>query len=149
VSKKSVAGNYQLLSTKRSSTTGNPPRVPSSERGHDYFAEFLAKLDSVTVPKGETLQAAFERAKCRQPPSKVVMIPSDGVRLLASLCRELQEMAGDQPFMLCQTSVAKLFGHSSHRSISNWIRALKTVEVLKLAESAIPNARAARYCYME
>jgi hypothetical protein len=117
--------------------------------GHDYFAELLAKLSCVTVPKGETLQAAFERAKRREPPAKVLLIGNDGVRLLASLCRELQEMADDQPIMLHQVSVAKLFGHSSHRTVSDWIRALKTLDVLKPAENAIPNVRAARYFYTE
>jgi hypothetical protein len=116
---------------------------------HDYFTEFLAKLDCVTVPKGETLKAAFERAKRREPPSKILISRNKGVRLLASLCRELQEMADDQPFMFCQMSVAKLFGHSDHKNISNWIRALKTLGILKLAEAAIPNARAARYFYLE
>jgi hypothetical protein len=122
---------------------------PFLQPGQDYFTEFLAKLDRVTVPKGETLQAAFERAKRREPPAKVLLIPNEGVRLLASLCRELQEMAGDHPIMLCQSSVAKLFGHSSHRNISNWIRALMTLSLLKSAETAIPNARAARYFYVE
>jgi hypothetical protein len=117
--------------------------------GHDYFAEFLAKLSCVTVPKGETLQAAFERAKRREPPAKVLLVSNKGLQRLASLCRELQEMADDQPFMLCQMSVAKLFGHSDHKNISNWIRGLKTLGVLKLAEVAIPNARAARYFYVE
>jgi hypothetical protein len=115
---------------------------------YDYFTEFLAKLDFVTVPKGQTLGAAFERAKRRQPRSKASMIANKGVQLLATLCRELQEMAGDQPFMLHQTSVAKLFTQSQ-RTISNWIRALKTVGLLKLAEAAIPNARAARYYFIE
>lgn len=101
------------------------------------------------MPKGETLGSAFEHAKLRQPPSKVSDVPNNDLRLLASLCRELQEMAGDQPFILCQTSVAKLFGHSSHRTISNWIRALRTLEVLELAEPAIPNCRAARYYFIE
>ena len=122
---------------------------PFLQAGHDYFTEFLAKLDTVTVPKGETLQAAFERAKRREPPSKVLIIANEGVRLLASLCRELQLMAGDQPIMLHQLSIANLFGYSSHRNISNWIRALKTLAVLKPAEAAIPNARAARYFYLE
>ena len=117
--------------------------------GHDYFTEFLAKLDCVMVPKGETLQAAFDRAKRREPPSKVLIVTNEGVRLLASLCRELQEMAGDQPIMLHQMSVAKLFGHSSHRTISNWIRALKTLGILKPAEAAIPKAKAARYYYLD
>jgi len=122
---------------------------PFLRAGHDYFTEFLAKLNFVTVPKGETLQVAFERAKHRAPPLKVLVIPNNSVRLFASLCRELQEMAGDQPFMLHQASMAKLFGHPSHRNISNWIRALKTVEVLKSAEAPIPKARAARYFYVE
>ena len=122
---------------------------PFLREGHDYFTEFLAKLASVTVPKGETLEAAFQRAQHRDPPSKVLVVPNNGLQLLASLCRELQEMTGDQPFMLCQASVAKLFKHSSHRTISNWIRALKIVGLLKLAEAAIPNARAARYYFIE
>jgi len=122
---------------------------PFLRAGHDYFTELLAKLNCVTVPKGETLQAAFEVAKAKPPPGKTLALPNIQVRLFASLCRELQEMAGDQPFMLCQMSVAKLYGHSSHRNISNWIRALKTLGMLKLAEAAIPNVRAARYFYAE
>jgi hypothetical protein len=115
---------------------------------YDYFAELLAKLSCVTVPKGETLRAAFERAKRRKPPEKVLLVRNAGVQLLASLCRELHEMAGDQPIMLCQMSIAKLFGHSSHRTISDWIRALKTLDVLKPAEAAIRMVRAGRYFYV-
>jgi hypothetical protein len=115
---------------------------------HDYFTDFLAKLDCVTVPKGQTLGAVFERAKRRQPPPKALVITNKGVQLLASLCRELQEMTGDQPFMLHQTSVAKLLVQSQ-RTISNWILALKTVGVLKLAKGAIPKSRAARYYFIE
>jgi len=117
--------------------------------GHDYFTEFLAKLDCVMVPKGETLQAAFEGAKRREPPPKVLVVRNQGVRLLASLCRELQEMASDQPIMLHQMSIAKLFGHSDHKNISNWIKALKTLGVLQPAEAAIPRVKAARYFYLE
>ena len=135
---------YKMIFDNWESASG-----PFLQPGHDYFTELLAKLDSVTVPKGETLQAAFERAKRREPPAKVLLIPHEGLRLLASLCRELQEMASDQPFMLSQSSVAKLFGYSSHRTISNWIRALKTLGILKPGIAAIPNARAARYFYLE
>jgi hypothetical protein len=52
---------------------------PFLRAGPDYFIEFLAKLNSVLVPKGETLQAAFERAKCRKPPTKVSAISNKGV----------------------------------------------------------------------
>ena len=136
--------NYKTIFDKWESASR-----PFLRAGQDYFTELLAKLDCVTVPKGETLKAAFERAQAKLPPEKILVHPNKEVRLLASLCRELREMAVDQPFMLHQLSVAKLFRHSSHRTISNWIRALKTLGVLKLAEAAVTNARAARYFYIE
>lgn len=120
---------------------------PYLRKGVDYFAEFLAKLNSVTMPKGETLGSAFQRAKRKQPPSKVMLVSKE-LQLLASLCRELQQMAGDQPIMLCQTHVAKLFT-VTQQTISEWIRALKTLRVLRLAEAPIPRARAARYYFIE
>jgi hypothetical protein len=117
-------------------------------KGQDYFTQFLAKLDRVTMPKGETLGTAFARAKVRPPPSRVADVPNNDLRLLASLCGELQEMFGDQPIMLHQVSIAKLFD-VSQQTISTWIHALKTVGVLRLAEPAIKNARAARYYFIE
>jgi hypothetical protein len=116
--------------------------------GHDYFVEFLAKLDCVLVPKGETLQAAFERAKHKPPPSKVSGISNQDVQLLASLCRELQEIMGDQPIMLHQASIARLFGHCDHRNISNWIKALKTLGVLEVAKRW-SFGKSQRYFYVE
>ena len=139
--KKLTVAHYESIFDKWESASR-----PFLRPAHDYFTEFLVKLDCVTVPKGETLQAAFERAKQREPPLKVLLICNEGVRLLASLCRELQEMAGNQPFMLCQISVANLFGHSSHRSISNWIKALKTLDILRVAEQW-KEGKAARYFY--
>jgi len=121
---------------------------PFLRKGYDSLTEFLAKLDRVTIPKGETLNAAFLRAKHRQPPSKVLVVSNKGLWLFASLCHELQEMLGDKPIMLCQTSIAKLFT-VSQQTISKWISALKTLGVLKLAEAAIPNARAARYYFIK
>jgi hypothetical protein len=120
---------------------------PFLRKGVDYFAKFLAKLDCVTMPKGETLATAFKRAKHRQPPSKVLLAPKQ-LQLLASLSRELQEMAGDLPIMLHQESIAKLFA-LSQQTISEWIRALKTLQVLRLAEPAVKKARAARYYFTE
>ena len=140
--KKFTPNRYKIIYDKWELTSR-----PFLRPGHDYFTEFLAKLDSVTVPKGQTLQAAFERANRRPPPSKILVVANEDVRLLASLCRELQEMAGDRPFMLCQTSVAKLFGHSSHRTISNWIKVLKILDMLKVAESW-SWGKAARYFYV-
>jgi len=76
------------------------------------------------------------------------VIQNENVRLFASLCRELHDMGGGQTIMLHQVSLARLFG-CSWRTIGNWIKALKTIGVLKLAEPARRNARAARYFYLK
>jgi hypothetical protein len=123
--------------------------TPFFRPDRDYFTELLAKLDCVNVPKGQTLKAAFERAKQQEPPSHVLAIPNRNVRLFASLCRELYELGGGgQPIMLHQMRIAELFGHSHHRNVSNWIRALKTLGILKLAAPARNRQRAARYFYV-
>jgi hypothetical protein len=140
---KSLTGNqYKTICDKWKTASR-----PFLRNGVDYFARFLAKLSTVTIPKGETLRTALERAKGRQPPSKVLLVSKE-LQLLASLCWELQELAGDQPIMLCQTQIAKLFT-VAQQTISEWIRALKTLRVLKLAEAAIKNHRAARYYFIE
>ena len=120
---------------------------PYLQPGHDYFTDLLATMDCVTIPKGETLKAALDRAKGKAPPGKVLEHPNKEVHVFASLCRKLQEMSGDQPIMLRQLSVAKLFGHSSHRNISNWIKALKTLGILKVAEPW-SWGKATRYFYV-
>jgi hypothetical protein len=140
--KKMAVAQYKSISDKWESAS-----KPFLRPGHDYFTDLLAKLDSVTVPKGETLKAAFERAKTKPPPAKVLIHQNTEVRLLANLCRELQEMAGDQPFMLCQMSVAHLFGYSSHRTISNWIKVLKILDMLKVAQPW-SWGKATRYFYV-
>jgi hypothetical protein len=104
--------------------------APVLRRGHDYFTEFLAKLSIVTKPEGETLESAFQGSQSRQPPSKVLPVPNEGLQSLASLCRELQEMFRDQPIMLCQAAIARLF-RVSQQTISDWIRVLKTLHVLR------------------
>ena len=112
---------------------------PFLRPGHDYFVEFLAKLNSVTVPKGETLQAAFERAKRKEPPLKVLMIRVEGVRLLASLCRELQEIAGDQPFMLCQgpsSEIVRAFIAPEHLQLDPGINNTRNFEAGRTCDSA-------------
>ncbi|PYJ92453.1 MAG: hypothetical protein DME62_12765, partial [Verrucomicrobia bacterium] len=85
-SKKLSTAQYKAIFDKWEAAS-----LPFLRAGHDYFTELLAKLNCVTVPKGETLGAAFERAKVKPPPAKVLLIGNDGLRLLASLCRELQE----------------------------------------------------------
>lgn len=119
---------------------------PYLRAGHDYFTEFLAKLDVVLVPKGETLRGALDRAKKQPPPAEILQHPNSQVRLFASLCRELHRMGGGKQIMLDQKSISRLF-NCTWQTIGNWIKALKTIGVLKLAEPAVKRQRAARYFY--
>ena len=89
-----------------------------------------------------------KRSQTRPTLSKVLGVSNKGLQSLASLCRELQEMFRDQPIMLCQTAIAELF-KVSQPTVSEWIRALRTLRVLKLAEPAIPSVRAARYYFID
>jgi hypothetical protein len=62
---------------------------------------------------------------------------------------ELHEMAGDQPIMLHQVSVAGLFRQSHWRTIRNWIKALKTLEVLKPGRSGDSKLESGEIFYVE
>jgi hypothetical protein len=139
---------YQLIFDKWAEAS-----KPFFRPNQDYLTEFLAKLDCITVPKGETLRAAFERAKLRQLPVEVHDHPNPDFQLFATLCRELHELGGGAPIMIHQVTFAKLFGHSHHHNISNWIRAAKTLGVLASAAPArwSPSAKkgkSARYWYV-
>jgi len=75
---------------------------------------------------------------------KVLLVPNKELQLLASLPGRFKRWPEDRPIMLCQTHIAKLFT-VAQQTISEWIRALKTLQVLRLAEPAVKKARAVRY----
>ncbi len=117
-------------------------------RATDYLTEFLAKLDSVKVPEGATLAAAFLKTKSHSAPAKLEKHPSSSVQHFGSLCRELSVMSNGQPIMLSQSAIAKLF-ECEPRTICNWIKALKTIRLLSVAKPAIPKKTAATYYYLD
>ena len=75
---------------------------------------------------------------------KVLLVPNKELQLLASLPGSFKRWPEDRPIMLWQTHIAKLFT-VAQQTISEWIRALKTLQVLRLAEPAVKKARAVRY----
>jgi len=50
--------------------------------------------------------------------------------------------------MLSQDAISRLFGCTAH-TVSNWIMALKTLGMLKLAEPHVPKKTAATYFYSD
>jgi hypothetical protein len=78
----------------------------------DVWAEFLVGWDRVKVPAGEgVVEAAFRRSQAAEPPARAVeLYPEPQVRLLVSLCRELQRVAANGPFYLDCRTAGRLVG---------------------------------------
>ena len=89
----------------------------------------------------------LERA-AQSTPLCAMQFESDKVRLLISLCRELQRGAGDQPFFLGCRSAAELLGESP-RQAAKWLRMLTESDVLELVSQGGPiSKRASEYRYV-
>lgn len=98
--------------------------------GKDYFTDYCCKYEAVRHPKGATLAAALERAEVGVPPTRALLHPNPEFHLLASLCRELQQVTPNRPFFLDGRSCAAVFGHQHHSTIASWLRALSTLDVI-------------------
>lgn len=115
---------------------------------HDYFTEFLAKLESVKIPEGETLETAFQKSQDVAPPEQLKNYPNDAVQHFGSFCRLLHQKSGGNAIMLAQYPIAKLFKCTPH-TISNWIRVLKYFGLLKLETKGSKGKSASTYFYLE
>jgi hypothetical protein len=116
------------------------------EDGHDYLAEFLDKLSLVRYPKGRALARAVEIARGLVPPRQTTLLSSD-VQLLASLCKVLQQKAGDKPFFLDGRSAAKALG-KPHETVASWLRGLHHLGVIR-RESRGVRGMASLYSYLD
>ena len=68
---------------------------------NDYHEELLIAIGNAKVPLSLTpVQAAFEKAKSNPWPPWVQELPSEELRLVAAICVELQNFAGEKPFFL-------------------------------------------------
>jgi len=115
---------------------------------NDYLTEFMAKLSLVKIPEGATLAEAFRKSQGSPPPEKLREYPVHNVQLFGGLCRELHLMSKGQAIMLAQGAIAKLFGCDA-RTISNWIMALRTLDILKLEKKGFKGKSASTYFYQE
>src|SRR4029077_7978137 len=112
----------------------------------DTFEMFLAKFEKVQRPYGYTLQSAFERAKTKPAPIRVRSLPQ-GLQDIAKLCRELQVLAGGNPFFLPCRQAGKVLG-IPYRTAATHLLALQTLGVIKLVfrgQKSIKQASMYRY----
>lgn len=113
---------------------------------HDYFTEFLVKLQAVKQPWGESLLSALEVAYSSPPTSRVLVIDDPDAHALASLCRELQRRAGAEPFYLIGRACAALLSRP-HSTVAGWLRAFQPLGIVGLVEQG-RRRRGSRYRYI-
>ena len=91
----------------------------------------------------------LERAKSAPPPTEAMGYEHDKLRLLVSMCRELQRHAGDGPFYLgCRTAGRLL--DVNHTTAWRWLFLLESDGLLSVVERGGQTGsryRATRYRY--
>jgi hypothetical protein len=69
----------------------------------------------------------------------------DGLRLLVALCRELQRLAGDNPFFLGCRDAGRLLGVSFQRA-AKWIRRLsRDGIIIRVSKGTQASGKASEY----
>jgi hypothetical protein len=115
----------------------------------EYWFEFEDALEDVRYPHGAAvLTAAWERAQKSEPPPEAMQIEDPKIRLLVSLCRELQQCAGDKPFILPARVVQRLFHHDQPMRGWRWLNGLcrmKILEKVRAGNAAIRETNLYRY----
>jgi hypothetical protein len=111
------------------------PFLRSGQSRDEYFFEFLAALESVIYPLGEgVLDMAWKNAQTSEPPPEAEVIESPDIRLLISLCRELQRAAGDRAFYLATRTIQRLFRRPHPMDGWRWLNGLCRLKILRLVK---------------
>jgi hypothetical protein len=112
----------------------------------EYMTQFLNAYASAKIPLGEgIITQAWKQAQEKPlPPEAVDNFEDQNLRLVVALCRELQIMAGLEPFYLSARTVQRLFKLESHATAARWLRSLCVLKILDETEKG-RGVRASRY----
>ena len=91
------------------------------------------------------MDSMIERARAAGTPPEALGYEQEGIRLLASLCRELQRGAGGEPFYLDCRTAGRLVG-VDHVTANRWLFLLCSDGLLVVVEPGQRN-RATSYRY--
>jgi len=114
------------------------PLIRTKDFG-ETWSDFQIAWIRVKMPWSTSVTQAFTAASSRP------LAPIDGneqLGLLAALCRELQRLAGDQPFFLSCRKIASQFG-INHVTAWRWLGALEFHGVIKAGKKGIMRGRLA------
>ena len=112
----------------------------------DYFMEYLNAYKLAKYPLGSAAVAQALKAAKKNPlpPDALAWVENRDVRLLAAICRELQTIAGKEPFYLSARMVQKIFKHDTHATGAKWLRSFCVMQVLTETEKG-RGLKASRY----
>jgi hypothetical protein len=115
----------------------------------DYLAEFLEAWQTVRIPIDGALRRIWGISQHAHAPRVAFKYFEDEqMRLLVTLCRELQRARGDAPFFLSCRTVQQLFGLSSPREANRRLRALQALGIISVVEQGTQQTgRATRWRY--
>ena len=116
----------------------------------DYWAEFLDAYSYARMGLDENpIEVAVSRAKAAPLP-QVRGFTDERIRLLAAICREIQEITGAAPFFLPTRKLGEILG-ACHTQVARWLRILeRPLQVIHLASGEIRRRggnRSPRYRY--
>ena len=126
------------------------PFLDPSQNADDYWFEFLDAHEKADHPLGiDVIAAAWSTAQSKSPPPVAEQFATTEIRMLVSLCRELQALARDKPFFLSTRSVQRLFRLPSPMSASRWLNGLCRSQILKIVvRGSNETKRATRFLYL-
>src|SRR5439155_14270711 len=115
----------------------------------DYYAEFLTAYSYTQMGLHENpLDLAVSRAQAAPLP-EVPSFSDKRIRLLVSICRELQKMTGANPFYLPTRKLGEVLA-AHWTQVARWLRALEVLDIIHLAPGEIRRrggTRSPRYYY--
>ena len=114
----------------------------------EYFLEFMNAYRRAKFPLGgEVLIKAWEQARSRDIPAEALRFEHPDLRLLIAFLKQMQVLAGTEPFYVTQRYCAQLLGHDTHRKVEKWLGALEALEYIRATERG-NSKRATRYRYV-
>jgi DNA-binding transcriptional ArsR family regulator len=115
----------------------------------DYWAEFLEAYSYARMGLDENpIEVAVSRAKAAPLP-QVRGFTDERIRLLAAICREMQELTKDNPFFLPTRKLGEILG-VHWTQVARWLRALEALGIIHLAPGEVRRrggSRSPRYHY--
>jgi hypothetical protein len=114
----------------------------------ETWIDFLRGWPRVKFPKGsEPMALIFAKALEADVPKVAERYDRPELRLLVSLCRELQRAAGDGPFYLAVRTAGRLLG-VDHTTAWRWLWLLEQEGILKVVIRGDQSGTATRFRYV-